>query len=129
MDTNPWKHVWIDDKVAKTNPYLNPKAPKPIPMPAPAPSDPTPSQSIKSGIIEMPRTDTYALGVQALQQACIQENNQNHPQFLLPNGSKVYRPFTFKETIEARVNDYESRKPALERLTLFNNWKASCCKR
>jgi len=128
LTKNPWGYVRVDPETLKDNPYVNPVAPREPPAvdptPDPEPTPPTPSQPINGRYIEMPRADTYGLGVQALQQACIQERNLNHPIY---GSSGIYRPLTFKETIEARVNDYESHKPTPERLHLFNNWKASCC--
>jgi len=47
------------------------------------------------------------------------------PTFTLDDGSKIYRPLTFKETIEARINDYESSTPE-ERLKLFKSWNNTC---
>src|SRR3989338_1161565 len=97
---NPWKYVLVDPEAARTNPYLNPRtspAPEPEPEPEPEPT----ATSLKSGkYTEMPRADTYALGVQALHQACVVENNRKHPTFVKPDGNITYRPLTFKETIE-----------------------------
>jgi len=82
----------------------------------------------------MPQTDTYALGLHALKEACIKENNPNHPQFTLSNRRKIYRPLTFKENVQARVENYEttynsdgSERTLDERLSLITGrWNDSC---
>ena len=82
----------------------------------------------------MPQTNTYALGLHALQEACINENNQNHPQLIIAHSSKVYRPLSFKENIQARVENYEnthnldgSERTLDERLSLITEqWNDSC---
>ncbi len=68
------------------------------------------------GYILMPQTDTYALGAYKLREACIAENNKVHPKFKLDDGSEIYRPLTFKETLEAR----------LQQKDLFNKWNDTC---
>ncbi|MFH1682869.1 MAG: hypothetical protein ABIA37_03660 [Candidatus Woesearchaeota archaeon] len=96
---------------------------KPAPQPEPTPQ---PAQEIKGDYILMPRVYTKALGLQALREACKQENNQVHPRFTLDKKTQIYRPLTFKENLEARVNDYESNKNSDERIRLFNRWLDSC---
>lgn len=64
----------------------------------------------------MPKTDTYALGVHALRKACEAEPNSPHPQYVLENGSVIYRSLTFKENIVARWTDE----------SLFAIWQDSC---
>src|SRR3972149_3420352 len=59
-------------------------------------------------IILMDKTDKYALGVHSLREACINDPLNCQPQFTLANGSSVYRPCTFKETLEKRIIDYET---------------------
>ena len=76
--------------------------------------------------ILMPQTANYALGVHALRDACNADPTSLHPQYVLPDGSAIYRPLTFKETIEARVNSYESTTVRKERLALFSRWNNSC---
>ena len=127
---NPWKYVKAEDD--GTNPYLHPKTEPagdtpPVIVPA--------SNPVSSGeYILMPQTSTYALGVDALRQACNQENNQNHPQFVLPDGSRIYRPNTFLENILARMTDFNTltnpdgtQRSMEERLKYFNTWLDSCC--
>ncbi len=76
--------------------------------------------------ILMDSVSTCALGVHALREACDADSASPHPKYVLADGSSVYRPLTFKENIEARVNDYEQKKPDNERLQLFNRWIDSC---
>ncbi|MDP3698103.1 MAG: hypothetical protein Q8R47_00800 [Nanoarchaeota archaeon] len=76
--------------------------------------------------ILLPQQSTYAQGVDALKEACKAEANPAHPQFVLNDGSRVYRPLTFKETIEAQVTDYENHKDPEERLRLFKRQNDSC---
>ena len=52
--------------------------------------------------------NTYALGVHELRNEC--KSGDSHPTFVLDNGKEIIRPLTFKETIEARVKDYETLK-------------------
>ena len=49
-----------------------------------------------------------------------------HPQFILDDESLIYRYLSFKETIEARVEDYENNKSTEERKRLFKRWNDSC---
>jgi hypothetical protein len=81
----------------------------------------------------MPQIGTYAKGVHALREACKAEGNSVHPTFTRDDGSQIYCPLTFKENIEARVNDYEtlenpdgSERTKEERLKLLNIWLDSC---
>ena len=84
--------------------------------------------------ILMPRTATYAQGLHALRNACQADENSVHPVFTLDDGSKIYRPLTFKEDITARVTDYNtlhnpdgSERTPEERLKLFTErWLDSC---
>ena len=89
---------------------------------APAPQ----GMSHQGQYVLMDKTNTYALGVQALLEACGKELHSPHPIFTKDNGSTIYRPLTFKETIEARVHDYESNKDTEERKRLFQRWNDSC---
>ena len=95
---------------------------RPSPEPAPAPS-----RSPLDGLyILMPHTGKYALGVHALQDACSKDPTSTHPQSTLPDGSRIYRPLTFKENVEALVNEYERPRSTDERLRLFQRWNDSC---
>ena len=87
-----------------------PIVPAPEPAPEPAPQPRTVEEPTFGKYILMPQASTYALGLHALQEKCVQENNQHQPQITLPNGKKVYRANTFLENIEARMNDWETEK-------------------
>ncbi|MFH1456327.1 MAG: hypothetical protein ABIF40_05260, partial [archaeon] len=74
--------------------------------------------------------NTYALGVHKLRNECKLEDS--HPTFVL-DGNRVFRPLTFRETIEARVNDYETLKDRdgnvrskEDQLKLFKRYLHSC---
>ena len=95
------------------------------------PPDPLPaSPNFTGNYILMPKTSsTYALGLHALQEACIQENNQNQPQIVIPDNRKVYRANTFLENILARMNDWETlrdsngnKRTPKDRKRYFNTW-------
>ena len=91
------------------------------------PATPATEPIVSGNYILMPQTSTWVKGKDALQQESLRTNNQNQPQYGLPNGSKVYRPLTFEENIRARVEDYHSHKrDDPERLRLFNTWLDSC---
>lgn len=120
---NPWKHVQVDKGKLKNNRYLNPTAPAPEPSPQPSPHS---SELLQGRYILMDRADTKALGIHALREACKNASKSPHPKFVKPKGSAIYRPLTFKENIEARVNDYESNKDDDKRLRLFKRWIDSC---
>jgi len=116
---NPWEFAEVDSGRVERNPYL--KTPKTPPPPPPPPPDL--KQKLEGDYILMPQTNTYSLGVHALQEACKEENNTAHPQFTKDNGSEIYRPLTFREIVEAKVNDYESHdKNDNERKRLWNRW-------
>ncbi len=81
----------------------------------------------------MSKANTYAKGVHALREACEAEGTSVHPTFTRDDGSQIYRPLTFKEDIEAKVDDYEtlrnpdgSERTKEERLKLFSRWLDSC---
>ncbi len=107
----------------------------PIPPRVPSRTPPkTESVSVGAGVyILMDQTSRYALGVHALRDACVAERNLVHPQYTRGAGSGIYRPFTFKEGIKARVDDYNilknpngSDRTLDERLKLFTAWNDSC---
>jgi len=56
----------------------------------------------------MPETRTYSIGTNTLQKKCTRANNQNHPQFMLPERGKVYRPLTFKENCLAQLHEFNT---------------------
>ena len=112
--------------------------PEKTPQNPPTDPDPEPNGNLEGSVeisgdyILMPKANTKALGIHALRESCEKESSSAHPQFVRTDGSKIYRPLTFKEDIEARVNDYESNKDtdtrdnAKNRLRLFNRWIDSC---
>lgn len=100
-----------------------PNEPLPTPQPQPVPQERT---KIEGQYVLMAKTSTYAKGVHALQNFCTAAANTVHPQFTQDDGSLIYRPLTFKETIEGRVSDYESNKDSDERVRLFQRWNDSC---
>ena len=81
----------------------------------------------------MDQADTYAKGVHNLQKACQKRPASPHPTFSKPDGSLIYRPLNFKETIQVRVIDYNTVKDEdgndrdlEDRLRFFNHWIDSC---
>jgi len=94
----------------------------------PQPANPVSQErtAIEGSYILMPRVDTYTKGAHALREACKAEAHSPHPQFVLDDGSRIYRALTFKEDIEARVTDYENNKDTEERKRLFQRWNDSC---
>ncbi|MDP3733866.1 MAG: hypothetical protein Q8R37_01435 [Nanoarchaeota archaeon] len=80
----------------------------------------------------LPIANNYAQGVHALQEACEQEKSITHPTFVIDD-KKVYRPLTFKENIQARVEDFYTlydesgkKRNMKQRLRLFNTFLDSC---
>ncbi len=126
-ENDPWKYVRADPKSLENNPFVNPKKPEPSPEP-PAPQPvPQGSEIVSDGMyVLMDQTGTYALGVHALEDAARSDANSAQPFFVKRNGERIVRPLTFKETIEARVNDYESHSPSDDRLRLYRVWLDSC---
>ena len=76
--------------------------------------------------------NTYAKTVHKLQKVLSDNLNDIHPVFAKIINSKIYRSLTFKENIEARVNDYETltgsegNRSYEERTKLFNTYLHSC---
>lgn len=129
--SNPWKYAQVDPARVKDNRFLNPRTPRTPPPPLTPPPGLNPK--IEGDYILMPQTGTYALGVHALQEACKAENNTAHPQFTRNNGSRIYRPLTFRENIQARVDDFNrltdsngDNRSLDDRLKLFDKWLDSC---
>jgi hypothetical protein len=94
---------------------------------------PNSSSIINNTYTHLLEAPTYAKGVEALKLHLQNTPSNAHPQFELPNGSNIYRPLTFKENIEARVNEYNkdnnidgSKKTFEQKTELFNNWIDSC---
>src|SRR3989344_8799928 len=83
--------------------------------------------------ILMPQTSTYALGVDAHRKSYENGDCPLQPIYTKPDGSRIVRPLTFKENLQARVETYNtlknvdgSAKTDDERLRLFNRWNDSC---
>ena len=127
-DHNIWKHVKTGD--VSNNPYF--KETENIPPVSDVSNNK--NAIISNGeYIKLPKTDTYATGVVALQAFLKANPSDTHPKFTLSNGSNVYRPLTFKENIEARVTEYQtdknadgSTRTAEQKIELFKNWIDSC---
>ncbi len=60
-----------------------------------------------SRYVLMPLMNTYAQGVEALQKE-LRASPTAHPTFVRPDENFIYRPLTFRETIQARVENYET---------------------
>jgi len=87
------------------------------------------SEPLNGKLILMDETDTYAQGVQALRDACEADPNSSHPQFTRDDGSLIYRPLTFKETIQEKVDDFNklnddegNERNLDDRLRFFDHW-------
>ena len=83
--------------------------------------------------ILMPVTDTYALGVDALRESYENGECSLQPTYIQLDGSRIVRALSFKENLQARIEDYNilnnpdgSAKTDDERLKLFNKWLDSC---
>ncbi len=86
---------------------------------------PATSPRVISGSYEiMPTANTKGLGIQALRDSYERGECPDQPTIEI-DGKRGVRPLTFKETIEARVNHYESHTGD-ERLRLFKHWQDSC---
>ena len=96
------------------------------------PVDLTVSEIGTGPYVLMPETQTYALGVQALRDSYKRGECPSQPTVVI-KGVEVVRPFTFKEVLEARVEDYETLRDAQgnerteeQRLQLWRRWNDSC---
>lgn len=56
--------------------------------------------------ILMPSASSYESGLRELYSKCSSEKNQVHPHLTLPNGHRVYRPLTAKETARAQMEQF-----------------------
>jgi hypothetical protein len=126
-----WKHVQVNSDRVKNNRYLNPTTP---PLP-PEPSPPEPNHSDLQGqYVIIPRATTYAKGMDALRVECSKDSSSNHPKYTLQGGSStIYRPLTFREDLQARVDDFNTLRDLAgnertldDRLKLFDTWLDSC---
>src|SRR3989344_3239209 len=89
--------------------------------------------SFAGQLILMPRTSPYTQEVYSLQAACAQEPNSPHQTFTRADGTIVYRPFTFRENLLARVTNFDTLHDAsgaerslADRLRFFNRGLDSC---
>jgi hypothetical protein len=128
---NPWKYVKPRD--VSNNPYFK-EASKEENKPPETTSESSESTSIINAMYtHLPQANTYALGVEALELYFKKNPSTNHPQHVFRDGSKIFRPLSFKENIEARINEYNrdknmdnSPRTDAQRLELFDNWIDSC---
>lgn len=81
----------------------------------------------------MAPTSTYALGVEAIRESYNNCECPSQPIFTKPDGSCIVRSLTFRENLQARIEDYNtlnnadgSIKTDDERLRFFNKWLDSC---
>jgi len=132
-DNVPRKSNYDPDLARKVTEYYTKHPEELVDKPEVLPASTDAAKQLGGKCILMPQTETYVLGLHALKKACIKENNQNHPQFTLPDKSMIYRPLTFKENIQARVESYEtihnpngSKRTIDERLSLMGRWNNSC---
>ena len=70
------------------------------------PSEPVIAKNIDREYVLMPPTKTYALGVDALRKSYENGDCPLQPIYTKPDGSRIVRPLTFKENLQARVEDY-----------------------
>ena len=91
------------------------------------------SGSFGGELILMPKTSSYAQGVHSLQATCKNEPNSPHRTFTRADGIIVYRPFTFRENLLARVTDFGTHHDAsgakrslADRLRFFDHFLDSC---
>ncbi len=96
---------------------------------APAPQ----GMSHQGQYVLMDVTNTYALGVQALREACKKEPLSPHPKLLREDGGVMYRPLTFRENLYARVTDFNQEHDGVgnkrtldDRLRFFNRRLDPC---
>lgn len=76
---------------------------------------------ITSNYAIMPRADNYAKGVHSLQRKCKKEKNKVHPK----TAKGIYRPLSFKEIMEIRVNHCEISRED-EMIGVSEYWLSSC---
>jgi len=105
---NPWKYVARRD--VSNNPYFKEVKTEENKPPEATPESPESTSIMNAMYTHLPQANTYALGVEALELYFKKNPSTNHPQYTLRDGSKVFRPLTFKENIEARINEYNRDK-------------------
>ncbi len=110
---------------------VNTPIPPRVPRRTPPRIEPVPIGA--GAYILMDQTSKYALGVHALRDACIAENNANHPKHRTSAGQELYRPLTFEEGAIARLTEFHrlknpdgSDRTLDERVKLMLRWNDSC---
>jgi hypothetical protein len=132
-NNNPWKYVQAGD--VSNNPYF--KKTENIENATPesiVPDSNTQKESPIDGVYSFIEDKPYAKTVHKLQNSLKANPNAIHPTFTKSDGSKIYRQLTFKENIEARINDYETKlapdgitlRSDDERTKLFKKYLDSC---
>ena len=93
------------------------------------PEVPSSSSVFVRGRYDIIETPTYGQSMGVLRKDYAAGRIPNHPVYQAPNGSKVVRALSMKETALARMNNYETLKDANgstrndeERLALFETW-------
>jgi len=133
-ENNPWKYVARRD--VSNNPYFKKetqevKADDTLPEKDNEVFDNSTTPKI-IGVYSIIEDNPYAKTVHKLQKALSDNPNNTHPKFTKNDNSKIYRQLTFKENIEARVNDYETlngpdgNRSDEERTKLFKVYFDSC---
>lgn len=91
------------------------------------------TEHVLSRHIFMKYARTYAQGVHALHEACVAENNLQHPRYACADGTVRYRPFTLREDLIARLIEFNtltnpdgSQRSLEDRLVLSSMWNNSC---
>ena len=125
-----------EEALAQLEGYVPEKSPQDdgrTPTTSPQPPGNIPGSENVSGIYNLVSGDTYALGVHALREACVNDPNSAQLLFTKDDGSEIYRPLTFKETIRARVDDFNTsvaengeERSLDERLKLYAHYIDSC---
>ena len=127
---NPWKYVKVNPKDIENNPYLNPAKQDP--------EQPTPplqgnERVLLSGSYSVIQENTFGLALDSLRKAIAKKNIPIFHQYITDKATTLVRPLTFRETLEARLNDYETLKNPDdtvrtddERKALLVNWLDSC---
>jgi hypothetical protein len=90
-------------------------------QPTLAPQPHTRSSIIGGDYALMSISNTYAKAMEDLNEVCRTDSRSDQPTTV----DGIIRPLTFKETLQARVNDYESIEGD-DRLRLFKRWSHSC---
>ncbi|MEK6922017.1 MAG: DnaJ domain-containing protein [Nanoarchaeota archaeon] len=77
-------------------------------------------------------SSTYARGVHALREACVAENNLQHPKYT-SDGTVIYRPLTLRENLIGRLTEFHTLenpdgtpRSLEDRLALSSIWNDSC---